>query len=182
MLRYCIELPWAVFASNRRVCVRFYFLLEILLLLIPLWRLHLNRSTAVATFFRCFVFLPCTRARHILKLLGFISLRISLITSFSLRSNCRAIASKGVRSSHAISMILSIWSTLNSFFSIIALTDFDWPRCVWPVFVFLLSLPIYFLRGAIRCLWHVFLQLLNRRWVVDKSFQAHNHKHCTPLA
>jgi hypothetical protein len=48
----------------------------------------------------------CTLLRHILKLEGFISLRIKAITSDSEYPYCSLIASKDVRSSHAISMIL----------------------------------------------------------------------------
>lgn len=56
----------------------------------------------------CFVLLPCTLLRHILKLLGFISRRISVITSFSVRPNCSLMESKLVRSSQAISIILLV--------------------------------------------------------------------------
>lgn len=56
----------------------------------------------------CFVGLPCTRFLHILKLLGFISLRISFITSSSGMPNCSSMASKEVRSSQAISIIRSM--------------------------------------------------------------------------
>jgi len=60
----------------------------------------------------CLVLLPCTRARHIRNEEGFISRRISLMTSASARPNWKVIASNGVRSSQAISTMrsMALWS------------------------------------------------------------------------
>ncbi len=55
----------------------------------------------------CFDFLPVTLFLHILKEDVFRFERINWITSFSLRLNWKVIASKGVLSSHAISMMRS---------------------------------------------------------------------------
>ena len=55
--------------------------------------------------FSCLVCRPDTLARHRLKEDRFRPLRIIVITSPSLRPKRRFIASKGVRSSHAISMM-----------------------------------------------------------------------------
>lgn len=72
-------------------------------------RLHLNRVISGFLFCACFWLMPLfTRLRQRLKLLRFNSLRIKAITSLSEKPNCVFIASNGVRSSHAISMILSI--------------------------------------------------------------------------
>jgi hypothetical protein len=64
----------------------------------------------------CFVARPLTLARQSLKLRGFKRLRISFITSGSPRPNCCSIASKGVLSSQAISMILDSSSSEKSNF------------------------------------------------------------------
>ena len=61
----------------------------------------------------CVVERPETRARHNSKDLRFKLLRIKRITSDSLKPNCIAIASKGVLSSHAISIILDALSSDN---------------------------------------------------------------------
>ena len=53
----------------------------------------------------CLVLRPWTRLRHRLKAGRDKCRRINMITDPSFRSNCVCIASKGVRSSHAISMI-----------------------------------------------------------------------------
>ena len=60
----------------------------------------------------CLVLLPCTRARHIWNEEGFISRRMSLMTSASASPNCKVIASNGVRSSQAISTMrsMALWS------------------------------------------------------------------------
>lgn len=85
------------------------YLLEILLLLIILCLLHLKRLISSLLFFRCFWLTPeFTLFLQSLKLDSFSSERISSITSDSLIPNWNCIASNGVRSSHAISMILSI--------------------------------------------------------------------------
>ena len=63
------------------------YLLDTLLLLIPRCLLQRKRSTSIPRDFLCFVFLPCTRARHNLKLVGFNSRRINVITSCSLIPN-----------------------------------------------------------------------------------------------
>ncbi len=47
-----------------------YLLLEILLELMLLCLLALNRPSVKVLFFKCLVFLPCTRLRHSLKLEG----------------------------------------------------------------------------------------------------------------
>ncbi len=69
---------------------------------------HLNRFTPLLRRAACLVTLPLVRLRHILKLELFISFRINLITSFSFKPNCISMASKLVRSSHAISIMRSI--------------------------------------------------------------------------
>jgi hypothetical protein len=98
-----------LFSHCRTVSLPHYFhLFEILLFEIALWRLHLWRSTEELRSARCLVALPCTRLRHMRKLEAFISFRIIAITSASLTPNCICIASNGVLSSHAISIILSI--------------------------------------------------------------------------
>ena len=72
---------------------------------------HLKRASSTTLFARCFVARPCTRSRHIRKEDGFISLRITSITACSFKPNWAVMASKGVRSSHAISTTRSIsWS------------------------------------------------------------------------
>ncbi len=82
--------------------------LLILLLLMCRCAVDLKRSVPAAVLALCLVERLVTRARHMRKLLAFISWRITAITSCSLRPNCNSMASKVVRSSHAISMILSI--------------------------------------------------------------------------
>jgi len=62
---------------------------------------------------RCFDFLPATLFLHILKEDDFKFERINWITSFSLRLNWKSIASKGVLSSHAISMMRSTSAELS---------------------------------------------------------------------
>jgi hypothetical protein len=62
------------------------------------WR---KKSTPRRT--ACFVRRPATRLRHIRKEDGFICLRIKAMTADSFKPNCASIASKAVRSSHAIS-------------------------------------------------------------------------------
>ncbi|KZY74119.1 hypothetical protein A3737_25745 [Oleiphilus sp. HI0065] len=59
------------------------------------------------------VFLPDTRLRHNLNEFGFKLRRINRMTLDSSISNCCFIASKGVLSSQAISMILETSSVLN---------------------------------------------------------------------
>ena len=82
--------------------------LEILLPVMLRCKLHLWRPASKPRSALCLVALPCTLARHMRHELGFISRRISVITSASLIPNCKRIASKGVRSSQAISMMRSI--------------------------------------------------------------------------
>jgi hypothetical protein len=82
-----------------------------LLILFPVivrCNVDLNRVVFSSRSFRCLVVRPLVRLRHIAKLLAFMFARMSSITSFSESPNCISIASKGVRSSHAISMIRSI--------------------------------------------------------------------------
>ena len=92
-----------------------YQRLEILLPVILRCRLHLCLPTSKPRKALCLVALPCTLARHRRQELGFISRRISAITSASLRPNCNKIASKGVRSSQAISMMRSISCSVSAF-------------------------------------------------------------------
>jgi hypothetical protein len=54
-----------------------------------------------------------TRLRHILKELGFMLVRMKLITADSFNPYVRSIASNGVRSSQAISMILEVSPAVN---------------------------------------------------------------------
>ena len=99
-----------------------YFLLLILLFEIVRCRLHLWRPTPKFLFFRCLVDRFCTRFRHIFQLLRFISCRISSITLASGTPNWNSIASKGVRSSHAISLIrfTSLSDSLYTFLTFMA--------------------------------------------------------------
>ena len=92
--------------------------LEILLPVMLRCSLHLWRPASKPRKALCLVALPWTRARHMRHELGFISLRINAITSASLRPNCNRMASKGVRSSQAISMMRSISCSERSFKSI----------------------------------------------------------------
>ena len=96
-----------------------YQRLEILLPVILRCRLHLWRPTSKPRKALCLVALPCTLARHMRQELGFISLRIKAITSASLRPNCKRMASKGVRSSQAISMMRSISCSVSAFKSML---------------------------------------------------------------
>lgn len=87
--------------------------LDILFCEIVLCREHLNRSISSDRFFRCFWLTPLlTRFRHSLKLDDFRDLLINLMTCCSERPNCALMASKGVRSSQAISMTLSVSSSV----------------------------------------------------------------------
>lgn len=64
--------------------------------------------------FECFVLRPDTLCRHNLKLAGFRLRRMIVITCRSSLSNCAFMASKGVLSSQAISMIRDT-SSVDSF-------------------------------------------------------------------
>lgn len=75
--------------------------------------LHLNLKDLPPAFSRCLVDLPCTLALHLLNELGCKEALIIEMTSASANPNCISMASKGVLSSHAISMILSV-STCDS--------------------------------------------------------------------
>ena len=68
----------------------------------------MTRLTTIDELFKikCFVKRPFIRFRHILNELFFMLLRIKSITEASVRPYCKRIISKGVRSSHAISMSL----------------------------------------------------------------------------
>ena len=66
---------------------------------------HLKRLISSDRLERCFVFRPDTRLRHNEKLEGFNRLRIRAITSGSRNPNWNSMASKGVRSSHPISIM-----------------------------------------------------------------------------
>ena len=83
--------------------------------LIDFCRLHLKRLPTMGWRLACFVIRPCTRARHLRQFRGCISRFIRAFTSSSERPNCILMASKGVRSSQAISMMRSISVSLNSF-------------------------------------------------------------------
>jgi hypothetical protein len=97
---------------------------EILLLLIDFCREHLNRLISSLRFFKCFLLTPLfTRFRQSLKLFSFKFRRIRSITSFSVSSNWNRIASKGVRSSQAISIIRSRSASSNVCFIIICFSD-----------------------------------------------------------
>ena len=74
------------------------------------WVEQRKRDPSSGWCFACFVWRPETRLLHILKLEAFISLRIKRITCFSVRPNWYSIASKGVRSSQAISITRLICS------------------------------------------------------------------------
>jgi hypothetical protein len=72
-------------------------------------KVHLKREISGFRFLLCFWLTPlCTRARQRLKLDLFNSFRMIAMTCDSEIPNCISIASNGVRSSHAISMILSM--------------------------------------------------------------------------
>ena len=86
-----------------------FYRLLILFIDMDFCRLHLKRVMSGFLFCACFLLMPLfTRLRQRLKLLRFNSLLIIAITSLSEKPNCALIASNGVRSSQAISMILSI--------------------------------------------------------------------------
>ena len=76
--------------------------------------LHLKRVMSLAASARCLVTRPCTRARHLRQLLGCSSRFMSAFTSSSRNPNCVKMASKGVRSSQAISMMRSMSSGLST--------------------------------------------------------------------
>lgn len=65
--------------------------------------------------FLCFVARPMTRLRHSLKEAGLRLRRMNPITSFSARPKPSSMASNGVRSSQAISMIRDLSPSLNRF-------------------------------------------------------------------
>ena len=71
-----------------------------------LWQWALNLYEGLVA--PCFVLRPETRFLHIRNDDAFISFLISIITSFSDNPNWYSIASKDVRSSHAISIMRSI--------------------------------------------------------------------------
>lgn len=91
------------------------FCFAILFPLIDFCRLHLKRLPTMGWPLACFVIRPCTRARHLRQFRGCSSRFIRAFTSSSERPNCILMASKGVRSSQAISMMRSISVSLNSF-------------------------------------------------------------------
>ena len=71
-----------------------------------LWQWALNRYEGLVA--PCLVFRPETLFLHIRKEDAFISFLINVITSFSDNPNWYSIASKDVRSSHAISIMRSV--------------------------------------------------------------------------
>ena len=90
--------------------------LLILFIEMVLCRLHLKRLMPGFLFCRCFWLMPLlTLLRQRLKLLRFNSLRMMAITAASFLLNWNAIASKGVLSSQAISIMRSISFWDNSF-------------------------------------------------------------------
>ena len=74
------------------------------------WSEDLCLPIKKSLFPRCFVFLPYIRFLHRRYDDGFICFRISSFTACSPNPNCDLIASKGVRSSQAISIILDMSS------------------------------------------------------------------------
>jgi hypothetical protein len=82
---------------------------EILFPVITRCIFDLKRFTDSSRSFSCLMDCWCARLRQRSKLLRFRLRRINRITSFSFSPNCRSMASKGVRSSQAISMMRS-WS------------------------------------------------------------------------
>ena len=133
------------------------YLLDTLLLLIPRCLLQRKRSTSIPRDFLCFVFLPCTRARHNLKLVGFNSRRINVITSCSLIPHWSWIASKGVRSYHAISMIRSSSRSLKLYsFFIIIVYFFYWIGYVVLKYVYFLGTPKVLFSCSIEYHLHAF--------------------------
>ena len=89
---------------------------EILFPEIDLCRLHRKRSTSVRSL-ACLVLRPVTRLRQLRNDPGCMCRRMSSRTSFSLRPNWNSMASKGVRSSQAISMRRFRSSALSSVFT-----------------------------------------------------------------
>lgn len=73
----------------------------------------LKRKTSELRLPACLVERPCTLARHFFQLLGCISCFINSMTSLSDTPNWAFMASKGVRSSQAISIIRSMSASLN---------------------------------------------------------------------
>ena len=88
-----------------------YFYKYILFQKFYFWFFDLN--LVLAEVFLCLVFLPLTLFRHNLKEEWERFVLIIFLTSFSLRQNWNSIASNGVLSSHAISIIRSTSSLLN---------------------------------------------------------------------
>lgn len=76
------------------------------------WREHLNRWVLGVRSARCLLERPDTRRRHRRNELSFRIFRMSWMTSGSDRPNCHSMASKGVRSSQAISTIRSMSSVV----------------------------------------------------------------------
>lgn len=98
--------------------------------------MHLNLSISGFLFIRCFWLTPeFTLILQSLKLEGFNSLLITSITSDSEIPNWNSIASNGVLSSQAISMIRSVCIKLNSFTIIL---NFYRVLCDFKVFRFFL--------------------------------------------
>ncbi len=96
-----------------------FHLFDILLWQMILCLLDLKRQIPLIRFLRCFWLTPeFTLFLQSLKLDSLSSVRISSITSDSLVPNWNVMASKGVRSSQAISMIRSISRLFNSLFFI----------------------------------------------------------------
>ncbi len=88
---------------------------EILLPVIARCKSDLKRAPSTALLARCLVARPCTRARHRRQEAGFSSRRISRITALSFSPNWARMASKGVRSSQAISITRSVcWAVRDS--------------------------------------------------------------------
>ena len=88
--------PLKIFQANRTIFYQFEF---------HFWLADLNLVFLSGK--PCLSFLPVTLFLHILKEDVFKLVRINSITSFSLRLNWKSIASIGVLSSHAISIMRS---------------------------------------------------------------------------
>ena len=95
------------FKTELSLLNQLYFFLLMRLREICFCCLDLNLNSVSWDLWACLVGLPCTLFRHLMNEDSFISRRMSLMTSFSLIPNCSSIASNGVLSSQAISIILS---------------------------------------------------------------------------
>ena len=107
--RYCCRLPRLRRQTKITHNSHYAFLLALFTLY---WEGQYPLSTPAGRKLACFVFRPDTRSRQFLKVLCLRCARINAITSFSGIPYKASMASNGVRSSHAISIIRDLSSSL----------------------------------------------------------------------